>query len=83
MIHWISPLPPLFQDCPFAQSLAAEVAKGPVVTAGIMTNGIKIVEASENDNQQPVATGPVDAMMEADEEFARKLQAKMANAGAR
>ena len=66
-----------FQESPFAVALAAEVAKGPVVTASIMTNGIRIVDAAEQKAQAPPA-GPVDAMMEADEEFARKLQAKMA-----
>ncbi len=51
-----------------------QVAKGPVVL-GVMTNGIRIIDAAD---QQQAAAGPADAMMEADEEFARKLQAKMA-----
>ena len=69
-----------FTDCQFAIALAAELAKGPVNVAGpIMTNGIRIIEADGGaDQQQQQPSGPADAMMEADEEFARKLQAKMA-----
>ena len=68
-----------FTDCPFAISLASELAKGPVNVSGpIMTNGIRIVDAGAEEQRAPANAGPVDAMMEADEDFARKLQAKMA-----
>lgn len=62
-----------FEDSNFGKSLAEEVAKGPHVT-NVMTNGIRILDAPE---AAPAAPAAVDAMMEADEEFARKLQAKM------
>ena len=33
-----------FQESPCAVALSAEVAKGPIVTAGIMSNGIRIMD---------------------------------------
>ncbi|GAX75038.1 hypothetical protein CEUSTIGMA_g2482.t1 [Chlamydomonas eustigma] len=68
-----------FHTAPFATALEAEVAKGFNVGPGIMTNGIRIMDSSteaEEAAEQDQA-GPGDAMMQADEEFARKLQAKM------
>lgn len=54
-----------------------QVAKGPLV-ANVMTNGIRILDVEDETREQEKDKKPVDAMMEADEEMARKLQAKMA-----
>ena len=54
-----------------------QVAKGPLV-ANVMTNGIRILDVEEETREQEKDRKPIDAMMEADEEMARKLQAKMA-----
>eukprot|EP00955_Chlamydomonas_euryale_P098086 365123-Chlamydomonas_euryale.AAC.26 len=67
----------VFEDSEFGIALAAEVAKGPMV-ANVMTNGIKIIDNADSMGAVIAAEGPKDAMMEADEEFARKLAAKLA-----
>lgn len=50
-----------------------QVAKGPVVLS-IMSNSIKIVEPKADNGAQPMA---IDALLEADEDLARRMQAKM------
>ncbi len=52
----------------------SQVAKGPF-TSSIMTNGIRIQEGGAAAKEG--GAGPTDALMEADEELARSMQAKM------
>lgn len=66
-----------FTTCPFATSLAAELAKGPIaVGPGVMATGGGGIVISDGPQEAGNAPKP-DAACDADEEFARRMQAKI------
>ncbi|KAF5833085.1 hypothetical protein DUNSADRAFT_10703, partial [Dunaliella salina] len=67
---------PDYRNTPFGEAIAAEVAKGPYVSR-TMTNGICIHEPQPEAAKKSSRDARADALAEADEEMARRLQSKM------